>query len=217
MKGKAKMDFQNSNPSYWSALLQNPEAIPHLKAHDTRVQGIKARLAEHIQANRMQWVADEADRLWRERGKPKLTHPVPKWAGRQPHETWLEQAKRNVHRRIEERFARLFDIDEQMCKEIIHRPKTQDIQPVLLVEAKARRARNHTAASYRNHRAETSYVTEPQENLGDRRDNETRLSERLNRIEREKSNMLSQLETPQSEPARKEPKPGIKHSFGQEM
>jgi hypothetical protein len=179
-KGKAKMDFQNSNPSYWSALLQNPEAIPHLKAHDTRVQGIKARLAEHIQAKRMQWVADEADKIWWERGKPRLSHPAPKWAGRQPYETWLEQAKRNVQRRIEVRFESLSTIDERMREQIIHRTKTL-------------------------------------ENQSNSRDNETRLSDRLERIEREKSNIISQMETPQSEPAAKELKLGIKHSFGQEM
>ncbi|MDX2085748.1 MAG: hypothetical protein SFZ03_10225 [Candidatus Melainabacteria bacterium] len=127
MKGTAKMDFQKSNPPEWSKLLQNPEAIPHLKAHNTRVQGLKERLAAHIQAHRMQWIADEADRLWRERGKPRLTHPAPNWAGSQPYETWLEQAKRNVQRRIEGRFEQLSTIDARMRDEIINRPKPEEI------------------------------------------------------------------------------------------
>lgn len=217
MKGTAKMDFQKGNPPEWSKLLQNPEAIPVLKAHDTRVQGLKARLAAHIQAHRMQWVADEADRLWRERGKPRLTHPAPNWAGAQPYETWLEQAKRNVQRRIEGRFERLSTIDERMREEIINRPKPREIEPIVLIDAKARHVRRQ-AVNYFNSQSEANLQIQETPRSRERElENFDRLDKRFTRIERARDKMISRLEPSAQETLAREPKTTLKQSFGQEM
>ena len=127
LKLHSKRAFENANPAIWKKLQNDPEKIKQVRNIESRARALLKRMKDHIEKHKKNWVAREVVKQFEKDQHFTLEHPIPRWALNQPHNvSYLEDARRLVNGRINNRIWRISQIEQRMKNRLVQgREKTR--------------------------------------------------------------------------------------------
>jgi len=167
LQRKAKAAFTRANPAYWKKVQGNPELAVQAKTVHDWARWIALRMETHIHKHSQKWIAQEAVKVFEERGRPDFEHPSPSWAIDQPvNVSYLEEARRRVQSRTQGRMSRINTAAERMLQAQEVRNRVPDLQATVLeIVKQTQEKRDKTNRHFNMNRAR--WVSEEQEKGSD--------------------------------------------------
>ena len=194
LSDKVKTAFTKANPNWLKRVQGNEKAISAARQLEDRTKTLEETMHTHCQKHKQQWIAKETVKVWEEREQVNLDHLTPLWGGEPNHNSYLQEARQRIHRRIKGRMRRIRSISQQMQSNLLieHQPDMTYTLRIQLHYIK-NRARNVREKAKDHFTRNKNQWIENAHRKGDRKPERTvfkRLNQRINRIKTAQKNML---------------------------